>query len=291
MDPLIPRLERIEAELADVRRRLTVQQSPARAPVPLQVRLAKTVVNASNEYPTPGSATNCYWIVFVDDSAAAEVGHGTHTFSPADRQSAAAALCYNLAGGTPWLPEGTLLWVFSYGGRWYAALDAGPLQFELKTSLSPPAAGGSATAYLRSNGTTDTGVEFTVYDVLGQYYGRGNGTFSAPNDGGSCGVARFNPASGHWEISDLTPHALMICGETAAAVLSTDAHFHVGSATLEVMSPTGAIIVDQDPGNEAAFSIDNRHGWKLDEGAKFEAAWRQSGSSYKWVCIQADCPT
>lgn len=154
--------------------------------------------------------------------------------------------------------------------------------FELKYDLTP---GGNTTAHLRINGETDTDTEIEVYDSQGCFRGRGKDVYAEPHNEGSIGRARFNSESGHWEITVLTPHALMIRGLTSAAVVG-ESTFTL-AATVSVYQPTGGIIVTQDPAT--AVTIQNTDMvWTIDSGAPVIAVWNEAGAN--WQAIQAKCP-
>jgi len=86
-------------------------------------------------------------------------------------------------------------------GKWAVVrLNSGQLvaRFELLANLVP---GGSALAELPDDPT----VQFTVYDTLGMRRGRGKGTLA-----GSAGYARYYHDTGHWEIIQMQPMALVL---------------------------------------------------------------------------------
>lgn len=162
----------------------------------------------------------------------------------------------------------------------------GTRQFELKDALTP---GGSATAYRRNwNDTSeeweaDTDDEFEVYDELGIYRGRAKDAYSSPHDEGSIGWAQ-KQKSGRWEITHLTPAALMIRGQNTAAVATTDSTFTIDGVA--VAHPIGGIITDQNPAGN--ITIYNVHDMEGDNNGEVTAIWNEATDH--WEGVQMDCP-
>jgi hypothetical protein len=161
--------------------------------------------------------------------------------------------------------------------------------FELKDALTP---GGNATAHPlewdsdAGDWTVDTDAadEFEVYDVLGVFRGRAKDAYGDPHSQGSRGVARYDGERGVWRIVELTPHALVIRGQLTAALATTDATCTIDG--LEVMQPSGAIIVNSDPA--AAMTSTNRHSHEGSEDGEVTAMWDEHNELF--YNVQTDCP-
>ena len=155
--------------------------------------------------------------------------------------------------------------------------------FELKTALTP---GSTADAYpLDDEGdpiTDDEDLVFEVEDVCGVYRGRAKDAYDEPHDQGSRGEARLR--NGVWEIVYLTPHALVIRGQLTAALATTDSTCTIDG--LEVMQPSGAIIVNSDPA--AAMTSTNRHSHEGSEDGEVTAMWDEYNDVF--YNVQTDCP-
>jgi hypothetical protein len=155
--------------------------------------------------------------------------------------------------------------------------------FELKTALTP---GSTADAYpLDDEGdpiTDDADVVFEVVDTRGIYRGRAKDAYSSPHDQGSRGEARLR--NGVWEITYLQPHALLIRGQLTADLEATDATCTIDG--VEVMQPSGAIIVTTDPA--ANVTSTNRHKHEGSENGEVTAAWDEANDVF--YNVQTDCP-
>ena len=166
--------------------------------------------------------------------------------------------------------------------NWMLIQSGRPIRrFELKDAHTP---GATSTAYLLVDDgglTVDTDVEFEVTDKFGIYRGRAKDAYADPNHQGSRGLAEYFFDSNEWHILWMTPHALMIRGQATAAW--TAATFTID--TLKVMQPTGAIIVDQDPGGN--ITVYDIFDWDGVNNADVVAAWNENTDH--WEAIQVSC--
>lgn len=157
------------------------------------------------------------------------------------------------------------------------------INFELKDALSP---GESTTAHPRLwNGAayvTDTDTEFLVFDVLGQFRGRGIDDFSSPHNEGSFGTAVRGLTVARWEIEDLQPTALMLHGQLTDDV--TGGSFTIDG--VEIMQPVGAIITDTDPGED--INVNNLFSFDGDDNGECIIVWNEADEV--WDAIQMECP-
>ena len=117
---------------------------------------------------------------------------------------------------------------------------------ELKDNHDP---GDTSTCYLHYHTgaayATDTTIEFEALDVFSRFYGRKQGKFSSPHDDGSYVLAQYMPDSNTFGMEWMTPHALKIQGQLTANLAGATATFTIDN--VEVMQPTGAILVNTDP--------------------------------------------
>lgn len=160
--------------------------------------------------------------------------------------------------------------------------------FELKDAHTP---GDTSTAYNQSwSGTawetddTDSDTEFEVVDVKEIYRGRAKDAYSSPHDNGSLGTAEYNRTTGQWEMTWLQPIALRIKGLTTAAVDELDSTFDIDA--VGIMSPPGAIIVDQDPGDD--ITVENTFSCEADDNGIVHAAWDEDTAEWSGDAIA--CP-
>lgn len=158
------------------------------------------------------------------------------------------------------------------------------IHLELKGALSP---GGSAPAHPRLwNGAayvTDTDTEFEVFDVLGQFRGRGIDDFGSPHNEGSFGTAVRGLTVARWEIEDLQPTALMLHGQLTGDVETTDSTFTIDG--VEIMQPVGAIITDTEPGDP--ITVNNLFSFEGDDGGQCIIVWNEDDAD--WDALQMEC--
>ncbi len=165
--------------------------------------------------------------------------------------------------------------------------DTGPAvrHFELKEALDP---GDNATAYGRKyvdgswTTSTDADDEFQVYDIQGEFRGRKKDKYAGDHTQGSRGRAVWTPDRGVFEITHLTPHALLIQGALTDAA-TADANFSIENVI--VLNPVGAIITDSDPAG--SINVTNVFGhWGSDENLVV-AAWDEKNT--RWIGLQMEC--
>lgn len=158
-------------------------------------------------------------------------------------------------------------------------------RFELAAALTP---GGSALAWLRRwdesadayATSSDTALQFTVYDAFGTFRGRAKDAYSSPHDAGSRGLAWKPHDCQRWEIVDMTRHALLIRG---SATTASGAGLAIDG--ISVLNPVGAIITTNDPAG--SITLANPHGWDWDDDAIITAAWNETTHYYD--VLEADC--
>jgi hypothetical protein len=168
-------------------------------------------------------------------------------------------------GGTYVLTSGPsgnahILWrAGSTGEQWCRVRISNPgsgvyrVLFELKYDHTP---GGTTEVYPRDYDGADwvTDVDddrvFSVRDERAVYRGRARDKFSSPHDRGSYGEALRFPGCSDWIMVWLEPHALMVKGQVNEEydVDGDDDTFSIDY--VEIMQPTGSIIVDQDPADD-----------------------------------------
>ena len=171
--------------------------------------------------------------------------------------------------------------------RWHGGGNTKERHFELKDALTP---GGTATAHPLEwdndagdwTVNTEAADEFEVEDLRGIYRGRAKDAYSSPHNQGSRGEARLR--NGVWEITYLQPHALLIRGQLTADLETTDATCAIDG--VEVMQPSGAIIVTTDPA--ANVTSTNRHKHEGSENGEVTAAWDEANDVF--YNVQTDCP-
>lgn len=152
-------------------------------------------------------------------------------------------------------------------------------RFELKDALTP---GSNATAHpLDKDGVVDTTAanEFEVYDFHGLYRGRARNAYSSPHNRGSRGEAKRHSDSGHWEIVQMEPHALMIKG--AATADWTASTFTIDGVT--VLQPIGGIITNFDPAGNV--TVTDTFDWDGSNNDTVIAVWNETSGIFEAIQI------
>jgi len=161
---------------------------------------------------------------------------------------------------------------------------------ELKDAHTP---GDISTAYLRewdadtSTFTTNTDEEFEVVDHREIYRGRAKDAYSSPHDSGSYVETIFR--HGRWEITWMTPHALKLKGYATGnfSGATVDIDDDAGGMP-DIMQPTGAIIVDQDPSSDiTVYDVFNWDGYDDD---LIIAVWNEDAVTPRWEIQEIECP-
>ena len=193
-----------------------------------------------------------------------------------------------IAAGYPLVDSGKKVYAKwnKQSGRWEVmALPFDLLRFELIDALTP---GGNATANVRFYESAaytltptwaGTEIEIEVYDIDGEFRGRAKDAYGSPHNAGSRGLAKYMPQSSQWEIVKLTKNALKIQGAATA-----DPPTAIDGVT--VMSPSGAIIVDQD--HAGNINVTDFFGWGCSDGDLVIAVWNEN--TVHWEIQEIVCP-
>lgn len=236
-------------------------------------------------YPLAKDIPNTYWIKFLDSTFTEAQGNEARTDHKRFADATDAPTVAQVIDGEngTYLALGTVVSVFRDNGRWWIERFDGIRRFELKQALTATVGANATAYYLDDDGAQNGSVQFEVYDELGIWRGRAEGTYSPPHDKGSQGYARLMADSGNWEIIQMQPNALMILGQATADVSTLDANFTIDGVV--VLSPSGAIITHADPAGSQ--TIVNLFNWGLDDDANVIAMWDENGD--RWLPLMGDC--